>query len=141
VSETNRTASAGRPISTGRGALAVLFMAAGTLHFAVPGPYLHIMPSQLFGQPLPHPALLVAISGAAEIAGGLGLLFRFTKRAAAIGLVLLLVAVFPANWHMATAGYPGIPGWALWLRLPLQLPLIWWASRYARRVPQPAQSA
>ena len=131
-------ASARRPISKGRWALAVLFVVAGTLHFAVPAPYLRIMPPSLFRFPLPHPALLVAISGAAEIAGGLGLLFAWTKRAAAIGLVVLLVAVCPANWHMAIAGYPGIPAWALWLRLPLQLPLIWWASRYARRAPPPA---
>ncbi len=115
-----------RPISKGRWALAILFLAAGSLHFLLPAPYRRIMPSQL-----PHPALLVAISGAAEMAGGLGLLFPRTKRAAAWELVLLLIAVFPANWHMAVIGYPGIPHWALWLRLPMQLPLIWWAWRYA----------
>jgi uncharacterized membrane protein len=76
----------------------------------------------------------VLISGAAEIAGGLGVLFPPTRRAAAWGLVLLLVAVWPANLWMAQhpERFPGIPMWALWLRLPLQLPLIWWAWRYTR---------
>ena len=116
-------------ISTGRWALAIFFVIAGTLHFALPALYLRIMPPYL-----PHPAALVAISGAAEIAGGLGLLLRQTSRAAAIGLAILLVAVFPANWYMATAHIRigSLPQWALWLRLPLQVPLIWWALRYAR---------
>jgi uncharacterized membrane protein len=118
----------GTSISAGRWALAALFVVAGTLHFIVPAPYIRIMPPAL-----PHPALLVAISGAAEICGGLGLLLPLTRRAAAIGLALLLLAVLPANWHMAVVGYSGIPGWALWLRIPLQLPLLWWALLYARR--------
>jgi uncharacterized membrane protein len=118
-----------RKISRSRWALAILFVAAGTLHFAVPAPYIRIMPPAL-----PHPSALVAISGLAEILGGLGLLLPQTKRPAAIGLVLLLLAVFPANWHMATSPglFPQIPQGLLWARLPLQLPLIWWASRYAR---------
>jgi uncharacterized membrane protein len=116
-------------ISAGRWTLAVFFVIAGMLHFVVPALYLRIMPPYL-----PHPAALVAISGAAEIAGGLGLLLRSTRRAAAIGLAILLVAVFPANWYMATTHIRigGVPQWALWLRLPLQIPLIWWALRYAR---------
>jgi len=116
-------------ISTGRWALAIFFVIAGTLHFVVPAMYLRIMPPYL-----PHPAALVAISGAAAIAGGLGLLFRRTRRAAAVGLALLLVAVFPANWYIATAHIRigGMPQWALLARLPLQIPFIWWALRYAR---------
>ena len=116
-------------ISAGRWTLAIFFVIAGTLHFVLPAIYLRIMPPYL-----PHPATLVAISGAAEIAGGLGLLLRSTRRAAAIGFALLLIAVFPANWYMATAHIRigGMPQWALWLRLPLQIPLIGWALRYAR---------
>jgi uncharacterized membrane protein len=83
---------------------------------------------------MPH--LLVIVSGMAEILGGIGLLVPFTQRAAAWGLVALLVAVFPANIYMAVAHLPapGILGqsWAQWLRLPLQIPLIFWAWRYAR---------
>jgi uncharacterized membrane protein len=126
-------------ISAGCWALAVLFVVAGELHFALPAPYLRIMPPWL-----PHPALLVAISGAAEIAGGLSLLFARTRRVAAFGLTLLLLAVWPANWHMAAAhiqfGHPPVPQWALWARVALQVPLIWWALRYAGKG-QPARAA
>ncbi len=85
---------------------------------------------------LPWPRTLVSISGAAEIAGGVGLLWLSCRRAAAYGLVLLLIAVFPANIYMAVAHVPfsGLLGqsWFQWLRLPLQIPLILWAWRYTR---------
>jgi uncharacterized membrane protein len=108
---------------------ALLFIVAGYLHFLVPGPYLRIMPSYL-----PAHALLVQVSGLAEMAGGLGILYAPTRRAAAWGIVLLLIAVFPANLTMVTdpTRFPGIPLWAAWLRLPLQLPMIYWAWLYTR---------
>jgi uncharacterized membrane protein len=116
----------------GRIALAVLFILAGTLHFLAPQIYLKIVPPYL-----PSPRALVFISGAAEILGGLGLLLPATRRAAAWGLVALLIAVLPANIYMATAHlrFPGIMGqtWAQWLRIPLQLPLIFWAWLYTRQ--------
>jgi len=81
--------------------------------------------------------MLIYISGAAEIFGGLGLLTPSMHRAAAWGLVALLIAVMPANIYMATAhiSFPGIMGqsWAQWARLPLQIPLIYWAWLYTRR--------
>jgi uncharacterized membrane protein len=81
--------------------------------------------------------MLVWVSGAAEIAGGLGLLVKPLRRPAAWGLIALLIAVWPANIYMATAhvAAPGIFGhrWAQWLRVPLQLPLIAWAWLYTRR--------
>jgi uncharacterized membrane protein len=103
---------------------AVLFIAAGTLHFTRPAIFRAIVPPALG-----HAAELVALSGAAEFAGGIGLLVPATRRAAGFGLVALLIAVWPANWYMAAdAGrYAALaPAWALWLRVPLQLPLIWW---------------
>ncbi|MEO8727017.1 MAG: DoxX family protein [Acidobacteriaceae bacterium] len=110
--------------------LAAGFIVAGSLHFVLPARYVAIMPPLL-----PAPRLLVAVSGAAEIAGGVGLLRPHFRRAAAWGLVLLLVAVFPANLYMALAHqrFAQLPEWALWLRLPLQIPLIWWAWLYTRR--------
>ena len=121
-------------VSWGRWAMAAFFLVAGALHFVIPAVYVRIMPPYL-----PYPAALVAISGAAEILGGLGLLLERTRRAAAIGLALLLVAVLPANWWMAAShvefGNPPIPEWVLWARLPLQLPLIWWALLYAKKEP------
>jgi uncharacterized membrane protein len=82
----------------GRIVLAVLFVAAGSLHFFLPAPYLKIVPPSL-----PAHLAIVYISGAAEILGGLGLLFPPTCQAAAWGLVALLISVLPANIYMATA--------------------------------------
>jgi uncharacterized membrane protein len=112
--------------------LALLFIVGGILHFAFPEVYLRIMPPFL-----PAPRFLIEVSGAAEIAGGLGLLLTTFRRAAAYGLALLLVAVFPANIYMAAAHvpFPGIMGasWVQWLRLPLQIPILLWALRYSRK--------
>lgn len=106
---------------------AALFLIAGALHFVVPGLYRAIVPAWL-----PRPDLLVMVSGAAELAGGAGLLVPSPKwrRAAGWGLLLLLVAVFPANVEMLRLGRArGVSGWAetlLWLRLPLQPALMVW---------------
>jgi len=109
--------------------LGTLYVVAGSLHFLITRRYVAIVPSYL-----PAPRALVLVSGAAEIAGGLGVLGRnpTIRRAAAWGLVVLLIVVMPANVNMAlhAADFPGIPAWLLWVRLPLQLPLIYWASRY-----------
>ena len=78
--------------------LAILFIAAGALHFLIPQLYLRIMPPYL-----PAHLLLVQISGAAEVLGGIGLLIPTTRQAASWGLVALLIAVMPANIYMATA--------------------------------------
>jgi len=116
---------------TGRLLLAVFFVVAGILHFLFPQAYMRMVPPLL-----PWPMAIVWVSGVAEISGGIGLLFRESRRLAAWGLVLLLVAVFPANIYMAVAHvqYAGLLGksWAQWLRLPLQLPLVYWAWRYTR---------
>ena len=121
---------------TGRVVLALFFIAAGIMHFVIPHPYARIVPP-IF----PHPLLLVFLSGIAEILGGVGLLVPWTQRAAAWGLVFLLIAVFPANIYMAVAHLP-VPGilgqaWAQWARLPLQIPMILWALQYVRRAPSP----
>lgn len=108
---------------------AIAFVGAGANHFLNPGPYLGIIPPQL-----PRPDLLNWISGAAEIAGGVGLLIPRLRRAAAIGLLLLLVAVFPANIYAAMRGsMPGVDvsPLALWIRLPFQavfLAWVWWVG-------------
>ena len=104
---------------------ALFFTAAGVLHFVRPAMYLRIMPPYI-----PWPLAMVYISGAAEIAGGLGMLFPPARRAAALGLMALLVAVFPANLYMATnpvdSGASALPQAALWGRLLLQPVFIWW---------------
>jgi uncharacterized membrane protein len=104
---------------------AFFYTVAGVLHFLKPSPYLKIMPPYI-----PWPLAMVYISGAAEIAGGVGLLIPSVRRAAAWGLVALLVAVFPANLYMATnpaeAGAASLSAAALYGRLALQPILIWW---------------
>lgn len=103
--------------------LAALFVGAGTLHFAVPQGFDRAVPDWV---PL-APRAATLLSGAAEIAGGLGLLHPATRPAARWGLLALLVAVFPANVYMAQDPQRfGLPAWALWARLPLQ-PLLMWA--------------
>ncbi len=113
----------------GRVLMGLVYVVAGVNHFLSPGMYEGIMPDYL---PAHHE--LVLLSGAAEIAGGLFVLVPATRRAAAWGLVVLLVAVMPANVWMVQhpERYPGIPIWVLWVRLPLQGVLIWWAWRYTR---------
>jgi uncharacterized membrane protein len=115
----------------GRTVLAISFIIAGCVHLIAPHVYLKIVPPYL-----PAHLPIVYISGAAEILGGLGLLFTSTRQAAAWGLIALLIAVLPANIYMATAHLyaPGIMGrsWVQWLRIPLQIPLIYWAWLYTR---------
>jgi uncharacterized membrane protein len=106
-----------------------LFVLAGVNHFVNAPVYLKIMPPYL-----PWHELLVYLSGLFEIALGILVLVpRYTRRAA-WGLIALLIAVFPANLHMALHPelYPGIPSLALWARLPLQAVFIAWAYLYTR---------
>jgi uncharacterized membrane protein len=79
------------------------------------------------------------ICGAAEIAAGAGVLLRATRRAAGVGLVVLLVAVFPANVQMLiNHRMQGTPWWMeaiLWIRLPFQgllIAWVWWATQSSR---------
>ena len=115
--------------------LALAFALAGLNHFRSPALYAEIMPPYL-----PFPLALIYISGAAEIAGGLGVLPRATRRAAGWGLLALLLAVFPANIYMATdkvvpSGYQ-LSDAVLWARLPLQFVLMAWVwSATLRREP------
>jgi uncharacterized membrane protein len=116
-------------LKLGCGLLAVVFVAAGALHFVFTPVYAAIVPPTL-----PAATLLVQISGAAEILGGIGVLIPATRRFAAWGLVMLLIAVWPANIYMAMDhGMWGVPAWVLWARVPLQVPLVWWAGIYTRR--------
>ena len=116
--------------------LAGVFIGAGVNHFLIPGTYEQIVPPSMRGQA----GRLVQISGVAEVAGGVGVLLPQTRRAAGVGLIALLAAVFPANLYMAREpeSFRRIPRWALWARLPLQPLMMWWAWR-ATAVKNPAQ--
>jgi uncharacterized membrane protein len=119
-----------------RGLLSAAFVFAGTMHFVSPRAYESVMPPYL-----PNHRELVALSGACEIAGGIGVLLpQPIRRWAGWGLVALLIAVFPANIEIArrgaTFGETQIaPIWG-WLRLPLQPLLIVWAL-FATKPPKP----
>lgn len=109
---------------------ALLFVVGGAAHFTSTDSYVAIMPPYI-----PSPRLLVYISGVCEVVGGAALLVRRLRIVAAWGLILLLLAVFPANVHMAInrVSPPGIEvaPWLLWLRLPLQfvlIALLWWCA-------------
>ncbi len=116
--------------SRSRLALGVAFVAAGVNHFVMPRAYEAIVPPSMKGRA----QSLVAVSGVAELAGGLGVLLPRTRRAAGLGLIALLAAVFPANLYMARTpeGFRKIPRWALYARLPLQPLMMWWAWRATR---------
>lgn len=110
--------------------LCVFFMLGGLNHFINPALYLKMMPPYL-----PWHHFLVYLSGIFEVALGALLLVPALTRAAAWGLIALLVAEFPANVQMAINPqlYPDIPPLILWLRLPLQAVFIAWAYWHTRR--------
>jgi uncharacterized membrane protein len=106
--------------------LALFFVAAGTNHFRVPGTYVAMIPPWM-----PWPEGLNLIAGVCELMGGIGVLLPPVRIIAGWGLIALLVAVFPANLHVALLGH--MPGFGfsraiLWLRLPFQAVLIAWVA-------------
>ncbi len=107
--------------------MAVMYILAGLNHFYQPKFYLRIIPPAL-----PYPKLINIVSGLAEIVLGAMLLFPQFSALAAWGVIILLVAVFPANvYHlMAKGAGMKVPVWVLWVRLPLQGLLIYWAWLY-----------
>jgi uncharacterized membrane protein len=111
--------------------LGAFFIAAGVNHFVMPRAYREIVPPRLAQQA----AGVVAISGVAEIAGGVGVLAPRTRRVSGLGLIALLGAIFPANLYMAREPqrFARFPRWALYARLPLQPLMMWWAWRATQR--------
>lgn len=101
--------------------LALAFVAAGVNHFLSPKLYMELMRSYL-----PWHLGLIYVSGIAEMLLGVGVLFPRYRRMAGWGLIMLLIAVFPANIHAALHGFRSVPSWILWGRLPVQLVLIAW---------------
>jgi uncharacterized membrane protein len=114
-------------------ALAAFFSFSGTLHFLIPRSYEAMVPR---GVPA-HEA--VVVSGVAEIVGGMAVLHPRTRHLGRWWLLALLLAVFPANIHMAVnpeqikgLDLNKIPRWALWARLPLQPLAMAWVWRATR---------
>ena len=122
-----------RPTAS-RYALAAVMAGAGVSHFLVPKYYERIIP-----RGLGHEHFLVQASGMVEIGCAALLANRRTARLGGWASVALLIAVFPANVQMAIDGgvadasFPANSAAASWARLPLQIPLIWWAATFARQ--------
>jgi uncharacterized membrane protein len=111
---------------TVRRAFGPVFISAGIMHFVIPRAYESIVPDYL-----PAHRALVYVSGLAEIAGGAGVLHTRTRRIGSWWSIATLIAVFPANVHMALHPdrYRRIPAGRAGLiaRLPLQAVFIAWA--------------
>jgi uncharacterized membrane protein len=109
--------------------LVLFFVGAGINHFLNPELYLKMMPAYL-----PWHLFLIYLSGCFEIGLGMMVLLPKFSPQAGWGLIALLIAVFPANVHMALhpEAFPTLPPIALWIRLPLQALLIAWAHWVTR---------
>ena len=111
--------------------MALLLLSAGTAHFLWPRVFVQIVPPAV-----PWPAAAVYVSGGCELVLGVALLIPAVSRLAALGVVLLLVAIFPANVYHWLANVPlngqVAPGWYHAIRLPGQALLIAWAFWLSR---------
>lgn len=110
--------------------MGVFYILAGVMHFAKSDFYMPMMPPYL-----PAHFALILLSGAAEVLLGAAVLIPAYRHLAAWGIVALLIAVFPANLHIALHNVPlggaseGAGLWN-WVRLPVQAVLIAWAYWY-----------
>lgn len=113
----------------GRVALVIMFLFTGFSHFSsLKHDFAAMIPA-----PLPNDLWVIYLTGVFEIAGAVGLLIPRTRRLAGICLVLLLVALFPANVNAIINEIPlgGNAPVPLWVRAPMQLlyiGMIWWTS-------------
>jgi uncharacterized membrane protein len=113
----------------GRGALVIMFLFTGASHFtSMKHDFAAMIPA-----PLPDGLWVIYLSEVLEIAGVIGLLIPRIRKVAGICLVLLLVALFPANVNAALNEIPlrGEAPTPLWLRAPMQLlfiGMLWWTS-------------
>ena len=105
--------------------MSVFYINVGIKHFIDPEWFLHIIPPYLTDIGLE----LVYISGLIEILLGVLLLFPKYRKITSYGIILLLIAVYPANIYLAFNEEPqnliGISSFAAsWIRLPIQFILI-----------------
>ncbi len=111
--------------------LGLFFVSAGISHFVLTDFFVRIVPPYI-----PWPLAMVYVSGIFEVLLGVLLFIPRWSALAAWGLIALLIAVFPANIHMAVHAeeFADIASPAgLWMRLPLQAVLIAWAFWFTRK--------
>lgn len=103
----------------------LLFFGAGVSHFIIDHFFIEAMPEWV-----PFRRTIVYISGIVEMAIAILLIYKPTRAKAGVWTALFLILVFPVNIYMAfTPGQYQLPSFALWLRLPLQIVLIWWVLK------------
>ena len=110
--------------------MGIFYISIGFSHFTSPIWYVQIVPPYL-----PYKLELVYISGFFEILFGGMLLFKKTRFLAGWGLILLLIAVYPANIYLAQTNGAAMNTTPLiaWGRLPVQfifVGLAYWHSKY-----------
>ncbi len=106
--------------------MAALYVFAGISHFRQAKFFLKITPKWV-----PSPEKVNIMVGTIEIALGLALLFSATRHYAAMGIIALLLAVFPANiYHFQQAQKKGKHLIPTLIRLPIQGLLIYWAYTF-----------
>ncbi|MFZ4619738.1 MAG: DoxX family protein, partial [Bacteroidota bacterium] len=104
------------------------FLVAGAMHFVIPEFYLAMMPPFI-----PFQSFFVIITGIAEMAGAVALQVPKLRRTSGILMIVMLVAIFPANIYVAWA-QPVLPNVSytpasMWWRLLLQPVFIAWIWR------------
>tara|TARA_Y100001978_G_scaffold192853_1_gene198363 strand:- start:348 stop:791 length:444 start_codon:yes stop_codon:yes gene_type:complete len=111
--------------------LATLYIVIGIKHFTETEFFIQIIPSYLN-----YKKELVLISGVIEIILGFLLFFKFTRKIASWGIILLLLAVFPANIYLYISDFTreslSISKTQALVRMPFQIPLIvlaYWHSQ------------
>jgi len=110
---------------------AAMMVAVGVAHFVAPRFFERIVPRWF-----PWPREAVVVSGVAEVASGMLLAVPATRRLGGLLATATIVAVYPANIQMAVDASRGqdvgVPAWAAWLRLPMQIPMIRRAWSFTR---------
>lgn len=121
--------------------LAALLTTTGAAHIVAPAGFERLVPLWLPGTPRAWNRLATA----AELGSAALLAAHRTARSGGVLAFATIAGVWVANVQAALdGGYGGLPGWlgtaaAAWVRVPLQLPLLWWAARIAQRPPPTAQ--
>jgi uncharacterized membrane protein len=114
-----------------RFALFVMFLFTASSHFTkTKEDFVKMVPSVF-----PFPRQIIFITGIFEILGAIGIIIIGLRSIAGVCLIILLVAMFPANYNAAKNKImfrEKLPT-PLWLRLPIQIifiALLWWTTQY-----------
>jgi uncharacterized membrane protein len=107
--------------------MAAIYIFAGLMHFIKPKMYMRIMPRYL-----PNHKTLVYLSGLAEMVLGIGLCIPILKDISIYGIIAMLLIFLLVHFYMLSSekASAGIPKWVLFLRIPLQFGLMYWAWVY-----------